>query len=133
MIGFDLILEKIFSEIVLQKALSKSFGISKNSILITDDYVSYQLTDDIKIWCMVNQINGDFLSLCQFFIRDNKIEYNPKVISRRLSYTLNTKCLIPDENINPLTWIMISPDCSEKTVILDSDELDNDRYVVSKI
>ncbi|OCG58369.1 hypothetical protein A9G41_04000 [Gilliamella sp. Nev5-1] len=60
MIGFDLILEKIFPEIVLQEAFLKAFEISKNSILITDDYVSYQLTDDIKMWCMVKQINGDF-------------------------------------------------------------------------
>lgn len=132
MSGFDLILEKKVSETKLQKAISESFNIPEQSIVITDDYVNTPLTDDIRLWCMVNETNGDFLLVCQFFIRDKSIENCPDIISKKISYILDSRCLIPDDSRSPLTWIMISQDGSEKSVILDSDELDNDRYVIHK-
>lgn len=132
MSGFDLILEKKVSKTELKKAISESFNIPEQSIVITDDYIDTPLTDDVRLWCMENETQGDFLLVCQFFIRDKSIENCPEIISKKISYVLASRCLIPDDSSNPLTWIMVSPDGSEKPVILDSDELDDDRYVISK-
>lgn len=132
MSGFDLILEKKVSKKELQKAISDSFNIPEKSIVITDDYVDTPLTDDVRLWCMANETDGDFLLVCQFFIRDKSIENCPEMISKKIGCILGSRCLIPDDSLSPLTWIMISPDGSKKSVILDSDELDNDRYVISK-
>lgn len=132
MSGFDLILEKKVPEIELQKVIAESFNIPEQSIVITCDYVDTPLTDDIKLWCMANEVEGDFLLVCQFFIRDESIENCSKVISKKISYILNSRCLIPDDSPSPLTWLMISPDGYETPITLDSDELDNDRYVIYK-
>lgn len=132
MSGFDLILEKKVSKTELKKAISESFNIPEQSIVITDDYIDTPLTDDVKLWCMANETQGDFLLVCQFFIRDKSIENCPEMISKKISYILGSTCLIPDDSLSPLTWIMISPDGSKKSVILDSDELDNDKYIIDK-
>ena len=132
MSGFDLILEKKVPETELQKVISDCFNIPEQSIVITDDYIDTPLTDNIRLWCMTNEVEGDFSLVCQFFIRDKSIKICPNMASKRLSYILSFRCLIPDDSPNPLTWIMISPDGSEKPVILNSDELDNDRYVICK-
>lgn len=129
--GFDLVLEKKVFKAELQNIISNSFNIPLMSIVITDDYIESPLTEDIKIWCMLNEIDGDFLMLCQFFIRDNSIIYSIESISKKISYFFNCKCLIPDDSINPLKWIMIFPDGAKKTIFLDSSKLDNDIYVIS--
>ncbi|MBK5073788.1 hypothetical protein I2492_13420 [Budviciaceae bacterium CWB-B4] len=132
MSGFDLILEKRVSKIKLQQVIAVCFGIPEKSILITDDYVDSPLTDDIRLWCMANEVDGDFLLVCQFFIRDESIGYCPDLISKKITYILSSKCLIPDTSPSPLTWKMVSPDGTERSIILDSNELDNDRYVIYK-
>lgn len=132
MSGFDLILEKKVSKTELKKAISESFNIPEQSIVITDDYIDTPLTDDVKLWCMANETQGDFLLVCQFFIRDKSIENCPEMISKKISCILGSTCLIPDDSLSPLRWIMISPDGSKKSVILDSDELDNDKYIIDK-
>lgn len=46
---------------------------------------------------------------------------------------LNIKCLMSDVNLNPLTWIIVSSNCSEIPITLNSNELDNDRHVFLKV
>lgn len=46
---------------------------------------------------------------------------------------LNIKCLMSDVSPNPLTWIIVSSNCSEIPITLNSNELDNDKHVFLKV
>lgn len=133
MSGFDIVLEKVISKDELQKALAIIFNIQSDNIVVDEDYNSTPFIGDIKIWAIINQYDGgDFLLNCSIYIRDSTLEHNSTLLSKKLCNLLRMKGLISDDSPNPLTWIIISPDGSKKSVILDSDELDNDRYVISK-
>lgn len=133
MSGFDIALEKVISKDELQKALAIIFNIQSDNIVVDGDYNSTPFIGDIKIWAIINQYDGgDFLLNCSIYIRDSTLEHNSTLLSKKLCNILHMKGLISDDSSNPLKWIIISPDGSKKSVILDSDELDNDRYVISK-
>lgn len=134
MSGFDIALEKAPSKAELQNALVTIYNIQNENIVIDDEYDSEPFVGDVKIWVIINQYDGgEFLLNCSIYIRDEKLEQeDPIIVSKKLCQILNTSALISDDSPNPLTWIMISPDGSEKPVILNSDELDNDRYVICK-
>lgn len=134
MSGFDIVLEKVPNIFELQLALAKLFKIKNENIVIDYDYNAKPFVGDIKIWLVINQYDGgEFLLNCSFYIRDAKLKKGPIIISKELCNVLKTRALISDDSPNPLTWIMILPNGTEKAVILDANELDNDKYVVSKI
>ncbi|MDF7675786.1 hypothetical protein PT286_03435 [Neisseriaceae bacterium ESL0693] len=128
MSGFDLIIEKKVPISELKQAISKSLNISEDSIILTNDYVDIPFSEKIKLWCMVNNISGDFSLICQFFIRDKNIKYNKNIVSKRISYILDSKCLISDNSSNLLTWNMILPSGAKIPITLDEQDLKNDIY-----
>lgn len=133
MSGFDIALEKVLNKGEIQKALAIVFNIQSENVVVDEDYDSDPFTGDIKIWAIINQYDGgDFLLNCSIYIRDSTLEHDSILLSKQLCNILCMKGLISDDSPNPLTWLMISPDGSEMSIILDSDELDNDRYVINK-
>lgn len=133
MSGFDIALEKVLNKGELQKALAIVFNIQSEDVVVDEDYDSDPFTGDIKIWAIINQYDGgDFLLNCSIYIRDSTLEHDSILLSKQLCNILCMKGLISDDSPNPLTWLMISPDGSEMSITLDSDELDNDRYVINK-
>lgn len=129
--GFDLIIERKISKSELKHAISKSLNLSDDSIILTNDYVDTPFSEKIKLWCIVNNIDGDFSLICQIFIRDRNIKYNSDFLAKRISFILDSKCLISDDSQNPLTWNMIFPSGLEKSISLNPDKLEDSIYVLS--
>lgn len=133
MSGFDIIIEKNVVEKDLKNAMATAFGVLKKNIFISDDYVDTPLSDEIKIWCITTPIEGDFSLNCMVFIRDENITCTAMKIVKELCNLLSTNCLISNENVDPFEWILINPNGNHVLVNLNSDELENDRYILSVI
>ncbi|WP_109399059.1 hypothetical protein [Proteus sp. TJ1640] len=131
MSGFDIIIEKNVAKKDLKNAMATAFGVLKKNIFISDDYVDTPLSDEIKIWCITTPIEGDFSLNCMVFIRDENITCTAMRIVKELCNLLSTNCLISNENVDPFEWILINPNGNHVLVNLNSDELENNRYILS--
>lgn len=126
---FDLIIERKISKSELKYTISKSLNLSENSIILTNDYVDTPFSEKIKVWHIVNDIDGDFSLICQIFIRDQNIKYDSDLLAKRISFILNSKCLMSDDSQNPLTWNMIFPSGLEKSISLNPDKTEDGIYL----
>ena len=69
MSGFDLILDKVPTTLQLQKALSESFDIKEENVYLSKDIEDFPSNADNELWCITYEKGGDFLLLCELFVR----------------------------------------------------------------
>jgi hypothetical protein len=130
--GFDLILEKTPTTNELKKVLSETFEMKADFIYISEDIADFPTNKDNKLWCIIYGIGGQFSSLCKLFFNEDTETNTPIFIAKKICNQLNMHCLIDDNTIDPYSWIMLSPKETAKLVALDTNELEEDIYIIEE-
>ncbi len=130
--GVDLIIEKAGNVGVIRGALAKVFALPAHRISIIDDLANYPERNAADIVCVVTPIAGEFAAILSIQNAKMYVPADTLVdVARRLASALGTRCLLPQEGVNPYLMWMVLPDSTASAVALDPDALADERYVLS--
>jgi len=126
----DIILNKIFTDELLEKALINVFGFQVGTIYFSSEIPHSDLPEFTRLLVIVS-IHKE-TQLLMFFPQDKKIvQCIDKVSVVKLCAELDCCALISDDEINPYSRIEITPEGRMSQAFLDVSKLDdNNEFVV---
>jgi hypothetical protein len=120
-------------------ALSSVFGVSPGAVAIVESLEDAAAVDDPSITILVERWRqgGEFPLHVRVYLRgpDPRAAVSDQEASlgyvKRLSHELDSTCLIADGSVNPYSMLLVRPTGDVTTVLLDSDALERDEYVIA--
>lgn len=142
MVWTDLEMERVVSDEQLQHAFSAVFGVSPTEVAVTEDLFTVSdsvreaiLADDhlgeAPIYLERSRTPGDFPFHVMVVLRKAELEAMVKgwdrevAMIQRLADELGVRMLISDDDVNPYTWILVTPHAAMTPVRVDADQLDD--------
>jgi|GEM_PF-5969081 len=131
-LGMDILTKDIVEPDKFKKTLSEIFSINLEYIEIDDNEFTFSDTTSIKIFCTLFDVQGDFKSLYGIFIRDDKLKFDEIEVAKKISFLLDTVCVIADDSQDPFAYLEIFPEGKIQNVFFDEDKFSEDIYSIQR-
>jgi len=133
-LGNDILLNKRFQPEEILFVLSHIFEIDEHFVFVQKlEDIEVSIPQSIKIYCLINNIEGDFKEQLSIFIKTSELTYNPVKLTTEIAKLLDVVCLISDTDSDPYSMILINSKGDIKDVVLNPHDLDDDIYNILKI
>ena len=110
----------------LAAALAEFLEIAPADILIVDE-LSEDITENIQLICHRIPARGEFcLLLCPYPRSQAAKDADCTQAVRYLSRKLRCRCLIPDEQLNPYSWLLLDNGEGPQPAFLETEGLDRE-------
>ena len=128
MIWQDLFVARRVPDAELAQGIGIVFGVSVARIQVVDEIMDDTRTEGDAVLVEREYVAGEFkMRLAVYLIGvPPPADDVPQVVA--LSRALDAPCLMSDDSLDPLRWILIMPDGQVSIVMLDGDALDRDEY-----
>ncbi len=138
MLWEELLLDRRVPDRILARALADALGIPETSMRVVEDVADAPATADGATLLLVDRtgLTGDFPLQLSLYVRDadlaRRIEPPAARLASvvRLCQLLDCTALLPDDSLNPFSWLRVRPSGAVDAVTLDPDRLDRDEFVV---
>ena len=128
--GID-ILDGDIDDATLHRGLACALTLPENRVRIIHDISDYPERGTADAVGVVSSIEGDFPLLLSVQATPLQLAYDDALGPiREFCSTTGARCLVPDDEHNPYTMWLVSPDRRTQSVSLDPAALDNERYVL---
>jgi hypothetical protein len=130
--GIDVVAERKIDSAEIRHALMESLSVVEERIIVIYDMGDYPQSGAADVVCVISPVDGEFSSLLSIQTDGLTLPYNGVLeLVQRLAEILRTRCLVPDEGLDPYVMWLASPGQPVQRVGLDVAALNEDRYVVS--
>jgi hypothetical protein len=137
----DVLIGCLASDSTLRRAIAGALGTPTRRVKIVDS-ISEQpdgAGDGYIVLVERAQLAGEFPLQLSVFVNEPspvaELRQPGASLSRvaRLSEILQCSCLVSDDSLNPASWLRVLPSGTVERVMLDSELLDEDTYVVASV
>jgi hypothetical protein len=129
--GTDLIIVKMVDNATLRRALASSLAIPEDRIAVIDDVAQYPESSVADVVCVTSPVSGQFSKLVSIQTKTCRLPHDSSLdLMRQICEPLDTRCLVPDEGLNPYCMWLFVPGEAPRQVGLDPVAMDEDRYVL---
>jgi hypothetical protein len=131
--GIDVVFARPVSAQDLMRALSTLFDVPSSRVAVITDVADYPAAQSVDVVCVTTSVGGDFAQLTSIQMQPRELRYDTIVsFVQSLAEALSVQCIVPDEDIDPSSMILIEPGGAPERVHLDDEALDEDRYVLAQ-
>jgi hypothetical protein len=102
-------------------------------VILIDDVSKYPEPGLADVVCVISPVAGDFENLIS--IQSNRLLLPCETVIafvQQLSRGLDSRLLVPDEDVDPYSMLLISGDHPPVRIGLEPSELDEGRYIVAQ-
>jgi hypothetical protein len=134
MIWQEFLVDRNLTEDEIASAIAQIFLIPLTDVLVVDDIVETDVSDQVRVLCERMSVEGDFSIRLSIYLHDSNLEESNSTLKiGQFCELLNCQCLLPDESVNPYQWRLVESSESWKLVYLNSELLDeNEEYIIQK-
>jgi len=134
MIWQEFLVDRNLTENEIANAIAQLFLIPLKDVLVVDDIVETDVSDQVRVLCERMSVEGDFSIRLSIYLRDSNLEQSNSTLKiGQFCELLNCQCLVPDESVNPYQWLLVQSSENWKLVYLNPKALDeNEEYIIEK-
>jgi hypothetical protein len=133
MIWEEVLVDRRLTRDEIADTVSKLFSVPSSDVLVVDDIAEVTTGRPVRILCERMPVSGDFWIRLSIYLRDCDLEdLDSKMAIRKFCDLLRCKCLMSDDSIDPLSWLLVSGSSGIEPVSLDAEQLEIEKYVVKK-
>ncbi len=130
--GVDIVVERQVDDVRVRLALAQSLLVSEHRVAMIGEIENYPERRTADVVCVASPVEGDFSRILSIQTERLTLPYDTTVeLVQRLGRILQTRCLVPNEGLDPYVMWLVSPDGSSERVELDVAAFDEDRYILS--
>lgn len=134
MIWQEFLVDRNLTENEIANAIAQLFSIALTDVLVVDDIVETDVSDQVRVLCERMSVEGDFSIRLSIYLRDSNLEQSDSTLKiGQFCELLNCQCLVSDESVNPYQWRLVQSSETWKLVYLNPKKLDeNEEYIIQK-
>jgi len=134
MIWQEVLVDQNLTKNEIANAIAQVFLIPLKGVLVVDDLVETDVSDQVRVLCERMLVEGDFSIRLSIYLRDSNIEQSDSTLKiGQFCELLNCQCLVPYESVNPYHWRLVQSSENWKLVYLNPKKLDeNEEYIIQK-
>ncbi len=140
MIWTTMLIDRALTDADLIAGVSAVFGVHSTEIGVVEVIgpKSFMELGDVAIVIERRAVAGEFRQIVNYRFRRDAIirEFGNKdatlAAAKRLCAAWSRRCLIEDDESDVTRWRLVLPDGSTESVILDSDALDRDEFMIDR-
>lgn len=104
-----------------------------SAVAIVEDAWLFDDAERYAIVCEVIAVRGDFAQRIGIYVRDTTLTLpSPHTFVAQFCAACACSALLPDDSVNPYTWLFMEPSGAMQPVSLDADRFDKDVYVLQR-
>jgi hypothetical protein len=134
MIWQEFLVDRNLTENEIANAIAQLFSIPLTDVLVVDDIVETDVSDQVRVLCERMSVEGDFSIRLSIYLRDSNLDQSDSTLKiGQFCELLNCQCLVSDESVNPYQWRLVQSSENWKLVYLNPKKLDeNEEYIIQK-
>jgi hypothetical protein len=131
--GTDIVLETPKPLDCIRAAVAAALGVPDSRVAVIEDIANYPEPDSADAVGVVSSVEGDFAQLLSVQLQPMTVPYDtPLGPPQRIVDLLETRALVPIDEDNPYTMWLLAPVSPPRSASLDTDALDEERYVLAR-
>lgn len=117
----------------IRAVVAQIAGLIPTTVAVVEDAWLFDDAERYTIVCEVISVRGDFAQRIGIYLRDTALTVPPPhTFVAQFCAACACSALLPDDSVNPYTWLLMQPSGTIQPVSLDANQFDNDVYVVRR-
>jgi hypothetical protein len=129
--GVDVVVARDVDDSSVRRVLGAALGVPEDRIVVIADVSQYPPRDSADVVVVASQVGGHFARILSIQSAQRTLDYDNELGPlQRFCDELDTRCLVPDDSVNPYSVWLLARGETPRRVGLVPEDADEDRFVL---